>query len=72
VIVTAGPAGDGVAEGRAEAPVPPAPFPADEADPLAPGFPMPLVVLPVHAASAVTSTPAARAETTLIALMPTL
>jgi hypothetical protein len=72
VIVTAGPAGDGAADGGAEAAVPPAPFPADVADPLAPGFPVPLVVLPVHAASAATSAPTARAETTLIALMATL
>jgi hypothetical protein len=70
VIVTAGPAGDGVAE--AGAPVPPAPFPADAAAPLAPGFSAPVVVLLVHAASAATSVPAARAETTLIALMSTL
>jgi hypothetical protein len=70
VIVTAGPAGDGVA--GAEAAVPPAPFPADAAESLAPGLPLLVVVLPVQAASAVTSAPAARAETTLIALMPTL
>jgi hypothetical protein len=68
VIVTAGPAGDGVAGAEAA----PAPFPADAAEPLAPGFSLLVVALPVHAASAATSAPAARAETTLIALMPTL
>jgi hypothetical protein len=68
VIVTAGPAGDGVAEAE----VPPAALPAGETDPLAPGFPLLVAVLPVQAASVATSAPTARAETTLIALMPTL
>jgi hypothetical protein len=72
VIVTAGPAGDWVAEAATEAAVPPAPFPAGAADPLVPGLSLLVVVLPVHAASAATSAPAARAETTLFALMPTL
>jgi hypothetical protein len=69
VIVTAGPAGDGFAEGPA---VPPSPLPAVAACPLAPEFSLLVVVLPVHAASAATNAPAARAETTLIALMATL
>jgi hypothetical protein len=71
VIVTAGPVGDGDAEAEAAA-VPLASFPADAADPLAPGRSMMVVVLPVHAVSAAASAPAARAETTLIALMATL
>ena len=71
VIVTAGPAGDGRAEAEAAA-LPPAPFPADAADPLEPGFSTTVVVLPVQAPSAATSAPAARAETALNALMPTL
>lgn len=72
VIVTAGPDGDGVAEAATEAAVPPAPFPADAADPLVPGLPVLVVVLLVHAASAAASVAAARAETTLFALMQTL
>jgi hypothetical protein len=62
VIVTAGPAGDGLAEAEAWPP-------AAAADPLAPACPMMVVVLPVQAASAATSAPAATAETTRIALM---
>jgi hypothetical protein len=72
VIVTAGPAGDCLAEAAADAAVPPAPFPVGAAEPLAPGLSLLVVVVPVQAASAATSAPAARAEITLIALMPTL
>jgi hypothetical protein len=61
VIVTAGPAGDGFAEAEAA-------FPLEAAAPPAPVFWM-VVVLPVQAVTTATSAPAAKAETTRIALM---
>jgi hypothetical protein len=69
VIVTAGPAGDDGAEAAA---VPPDAVPAAAADPLALDLSVIVVLLPVQAVSATTSVPAARAETTPIALMSTL
>jgi hypothetical protein len=65
VIVTGGPVGDGVAEAAA---VPPAAVPAAAA-PLALDRSVIVELLPVQAASTVTSVPTARAETTPIALM---
>jgi hypothetical protein len=62
VIVTAGPAGDGLAEAEAWPP-------AAAADPLAPALSMMVVLPPVQAVTAATSAPAANAETTRIALM---
>jgi hypothetical protein len=67
-MVTAGPAGDGVAAAEA---VPPAAL-LVAAAPLALDRCMTVVLLAVQAASTVTSAPAARAETTPIALMQTL
>ena len=61
VIVTTGPAGDGLAGADV--------FPAGCAAPLAPVFPKTVVVLPVQAVTAATSAAAATAETTRIALM---
>jgi hypothetical protein len=69
VIVTTGPAGDGFAGAAAEWA---GALPAGPAAPLAPVFPMTVAVLPVQAVTAATSSPAATAETTWIALMPTL
>jgi len=65
VIVTTGPAGDGFAEGEADRP-------ADCAGPLAPDFSMPVVVLPVQAATvSASAAPAVKAENARITLMPT-
>jgi hypothetical protein len=60
VIVTVGPAGDGFAA---------AAFPPGAAAPPAPVCWIVVVVLPVQAVTAATSVPAAKAETTRIALM---
>ena len=62
VIVTTGPAGDGLAAGGRVRP-------PGCAAPLAPVFPKTVVVLPVQAVTAATSAAAATAETTRIALM---
>jgi hypothetical protein len=78
VMVTAGPVGVGFAvaegpvlEGTVEAEWPAA-LAAPGAVPPALVFPVLLVLLPVQAVTATTSAPAANAETTRIALMPTL
>jgi hypothetical protein len=73
VMVTTGPAGDGVAA-AAGAPAAewPAALAAGDAAPLALVFPVLVTVLPVQAVTAATSAPAAIAETTRIVLMPTL
>jgi hypothetical protein len=68
VIVTTGPAGDGLAEADAG----PADAEAGWAVPLGPDFSMMVVVLPVQAVSTSANAPAATAETTRIALMATL